>query len=87
MRNEGRTESSYLISPYSFLSIMKKREIQELKNMSAAELAKRLREGRERLRALQFDLAAGKVKNVGVLRELRKDIARYATFITKANRQ
>ena len=65
---------------------MKKREIQELKNMNLGELEKRLRDGREQLRALQFDLAAGKVKNVGVLRTLRKDLARYSTFISKAGR-
>ena len=54
--------------------------------MHIAELEKRLRDGREELRALRFDLAAGKVKNVGLLRTLRKDIARYSTFITKAGR-
>ena len=65
---------------------MKKREIQELKNLGAAELLKRMRDGKEQLRALQFDLAAGKVKNVGTLRALRKDIARYATFIKAAQK-
>ena len=60
---------------------MKKREIQELKAMPAAELGKLLKEGRERLRSLKFDLAAGKVKNVGELRTLRKDLARLNTFI------
>jgi large subunit ribosomal protein L29 len=60
---------------------MKTREIRELKNAPLAELQKLLRENRERLRLLRFDLAAGKVKNVGELRELRKDIARLMTFI------
>ena len=63
---------------------MKQREIQEVKNMNVAELEKRLRDGREKLRSMKFDLAAGKVKNVGLLRALRKDIARYSTFIAKA---
>ena len=60
---------------------MKIREIRELHNKPLAELEKSLRESQERLRALKFDLAAGKVKNVGELRTLRKDIARILTFI------
>ena len=60
---------------------MKPREIRELKNKPLAEPQKLLRESRERLRLLRFDLAAGKVKNVGELRALRKDIARIMTFI------
>lgn len=60
---------------------MKKREIQNLKNQPVAELAKMIKDGRERLRALKFDLAAGKVKDVRELRSLKKDIARALTFI------
>lgn len=60
---------------------MKKKEIIELKAKPLAELLKLLREGRERLRVLKFDLAAGKVKNVKELRKLHKDIARILTFI------
>ncbi len=46
-----------------------------------AELQKFLKEGREKLRSLKFDLAGGKVKNVQELRSLKKDIARLNTFI------
>ena len=62
---------------------MKKRELQELKTKPVAELEKLLRESRERLRALKFNLAAGKVKNSGELRELKKTIARVLTFKKK----
>ena len=40
-----------------------------------------LKDARERLRVLQFDLAAGKVKNVGELRGVRKNIARLLTIL------
>lgn len=60
---------------------MKKREIQELKKRPIVELVRLLKEGRERLRSLKFDLAAGKVKNVKELRTLKKDLARLHTFI------
>jgi ribosomal protein L29 len=66
---------------------MKKREIQELKNKPLAELEKLFREGRERLRVLKFDLAAGKVKDVRELRDLRKNIARLLTFMKDAGRK
>jgi len=60
---------------------MKRREIQELKIKPLPELQKLLKEGRERLRILKFDLAAGKVKNVRELRSLKKNLARIQTFI------
>jgi ribosomal protein L29 len=60
---------------------MKKKELQELKNRPVAELSRLAREGTEKLQALRFDLAAGKVKNVNELRVLRKNIARMQTFI------
>ena len=60
---------------------MKKKEIQELKNKSVAELERMVAESTDRLRALRFDLAAGKVKNIAELHEQRKTIARAKTFI------
>ena len=60
---------------------MKHKDAQELKDKPLPELEKFLREGRERLRALKLDLAAGKVKNVGEIRELKRNIARASTFI------
>jgi large subunit ribosomal protein L29 len=60
---------------------MKKKDIQELKNKSVAELQRTVVESTEHLRALRFDLAAGKVKNVAELHEARKRIARAKTFL------
>lgn len=60
---------------------MKKKEIQELKNKPLGELERLVHESGEKLRALRFDLAAGKVKNVNELHQTRKKIARMKTFI------
>ena len=60
---------------------MKKKEITEFKNKPFAELEKFVKDSKEKLRVLKFDLAAGKVKNVKDLRMLKKDIARALTFI------
>lgn len=66
---------------------MKRKEIQELKNKGAGELERLIRESNERLRALRFDLAAGKVKNVSELHELRKKVARMKTFLNASTDQ
>ncbi|OGY59722.1 MAG: 50S ribosomal protein L29 [Candidatus Colwellbacteria bacterium RIFCSPLOWO2_12_FULL_44_13] len=60
---------------------MKKREFQNMKNSSAGELIKNTEESRERLRVLKFDLAAGKVKNVKEIRQIKQAIAQILTVI------
>jgi ribosomal protein L29 len=60
---------------------MKKRELQELRSKPVSELTTFVREGRERLRGLKFDLAAGKVKDVKELHSLKKEIARALMLI------
>lgn len=44
------------------------------------ELEKIMMDSREKLRQLRFDLAAGKVKNVREIRQIKKDIAKILTF-------
>lgn len=61
---------------------MKDQDIKELKNKSLGELETLRKEAREELRGLKLDLVAGKVKNVGALRTVKKNIARIETFIT-----
>ena len=51
---------------------MKKKEIQEMKNKPLGELERIGVDSGEKLRALRFDLAAGKVKNVNELHQMRK---------------
>ena len=60
---------------------MKKREIQDLKIKTDAELSRLIKDDSEKLRALRFDLAAGKVKNVKTLHETKHAIARAKTFL------
>jgi large subunit ribosomal protein L29 len=61
----------------------RKEKIREFLRMSKGELERVLAEKRERLRQLRFDLAAGKVKNVREIREIKKDIARILTLLRK----
>jgi large subunit ribosomal protein L29 len=60
---------------------MKSREIKDLKLKPDAELLRLIKEDGEKLRQLQFDLAAGKVKDVKVIHEVKKAIARAKTFL------
>jgi ribosomal protein L29 len=60
---------------------MKKKNLQELKNKVAAELQKDLVGNREKLRALKFDLAAGKVKNIKEIQAVKKTIAQILTIL------
>ncbi len=59
---------------------MEKKNLQELRNKAAAELQKDLAGNRERLRALKFDLAAGKVKNIKEIQAVKKTIAQILTI-------
>ena len=58
---------------------------QELKLKAPTELQKMIKDDREKLRSLRFDLVAGKVKNVNELRTVRKNIARVLTIINSGN--
>jgi large subunit ribosomal protein L29 len=60
---------------------MKKKELAELKTKSETELKKTLGELKDRLWDLKKDLAAGKVKNVREIREIKKNVARILTFL------
>ena len=59
---------------------MKTKEIREL---SAEEVAKKLREMREELLNLNIRKGTGQVENTGRIRELRRDIARFETIQTQ----
>ena len=60
-------------------------KIADLRSKPKLELEKFLNENRERLRQLQFDLAAGKVKNVREIRKIKRDIARILTILRITN--
>lgn len=56
-------------------------KIAELRQKTKTELEGLLRDLREKLRQLYFDLSAGKVKNVREVRKTKKEIARILTLI------
>lgn len=53
----------------------------ELRNLSDAELAEKLRESKEELFNLRFQAATGQLESHGRLRAVRKDIARIYTIM------
>ncbi len=55
----------------------------ELRQKTEKELQRLLTEKRDKLRELRFDLVSGKVKNVGEIRKIRRDIARILTIINE----
>lgn len=65
---------------------MKKTDIIKLKDKTIEELQKDLSVSREELRALKFDVIAGKAKNISTLVDTRKKIARIMTFIAEKSR-
>ncbi|MBM4177510.1 50S ribosomal protein L29 [Candidatus Gribaldobacteria bacterium] len=60
-----------------------KEKIRDLQRQNPKEHRAILLEKRESLRQLNFDLKAGKVKNVRTIRESKKDIARILTLLNK----
>jgi len=56
-------------------------KIEELRKKTKEELQKILRDDREKLRQLRFDLVAGKVKNVREIRKAKEEIARILTLL------
>jgi large subunit ribosomal protein L29 len=54
---------------------------QELRKKSKEELEKILKEKREHLQKLKFDLSLGKLKNVKEIGQTKKDIARILTIL------
>ena len=65
---------------------MKRNERDALARKSPAELNKDIQTHQERLWSLKVDLAAGRVKNVGEIKALKKSIARIKTLLhTKAS--
>lgn len=60
-------------------------KIEEIRQKPKEELELFLRESKEKLRKLKFDLSAGKVKNIRQIREIKKDIARALTLLNQNN--
>ena len=58
-------------------------KIKELQKKSKPGLEKILRERRERLRVLRFDLGQGKLKDTSQIKKTKKDIAKILTLLNK----
>ncbi|HUV81055.1 MAG TPA: 50S ribosomal protein L29 [Patescibacteria group bacterium] len=58
--------------------------IGELRKKSKEEMQKILKDDREKLKQLRFDLAAGKVKNVREIRKIKKEVARILTLLKQS---
>jgi large subunit ribosomal protein L29 len=58
---------------------------QELRKKSKEELEKLLKEKKDYLQKLKFDLSLGKLKNVKEIGQVKKDIARILTILKKAD--
>lgn len=63
---------------------MKKEDLEKLKNNSLPELQKKLIDAYENLRKMKFDLTQGKVKNIKLIKEIKKTIARILTIMNKS---
>ena len=57
--------------------------MEDFSKKPAEELKSLLKENREKLRQMRFDLAAGKVKDIRSIRSVKKNIARMLTFLNK----
>ncbi len=58
-------------------------KVKDIRRKKEPELAKDIKDLREKLRELRFNLASGKVKNIREIREVKRDIARILTIINE----
>lgn len=63
-----------------------KKFVEDLKNMSVAELNAQLVDAKKELFNLRFQNATNQLDNTGRIREARRNIARIQTVITEAQR-
>ena len=63
-----------------------KKFVEDLKNMSVAELNAQLVDEKKELFNLRFQNATNQLDNTGRIREVRRNIARIQTVITEAQR-
>ncbi len=61
--------------------------IEEIQNNSVEELNRQLVEAKKELFNLRFQNATNQLENTARIREVRRNIARIQTFITKAGKE
>ena len=62
-------------------------ELKELRAKSVGELHKLLARKREELRAKRFSVSAKQLKNIRIVREIKKLIAQILTILNEKNRE
>ncbi len=60
---------------------------EELRNLSEVDLKEKLKNSRQELFNLRFQLATGQLKNVRRIKEVKKDIARIQTIMREKELQ
>lgn len=61
-----------------------KKQFKELKDLSPAEMDKKIKEAKQELMTLRFQLAVGQLENTAKLKHTKRTIARLNTLLTLA---
>ena len=65
---------------------MKRKQIEEIRALTADEITRRLEDSREAYFKLRMQFTTGQVKDTAQLRESRRDIARLETLLREQQR-
>jgi ribosomal protein L29 len=66
---------------------MKQKALQEYRAKQSRELIEELAKYEQRLESLRFELAAGKVKNIREVREVKASLAQFKTLLAEQARR
>lgn len=61
-----------------------KKQLKELKDLSSAELETKVKEAKQELMTMRFQLAVGQLENTAKLKQTKRTIARLNTLLTQA---
>lgn len=61
-----------------------KKQLKELKDLSPAELETNVKEAKQELMTMRFQLAVGQLENTAKLKQTKRTIARLNTLLTQA---
>lgn len=61
-----------------------KKQLKELKDLSPAEMESKVKEAKQELMTLRFQLAVGQLENTAKLKQTKRTIARLNTMLAQA---
>ena len=61
-----------------------KKQLKDLKDLSPAEMETKVKEAKQELMTLRFQLAVGQLENTAKLKQTKRTIARLNTLLTQA---